>query len=103
MASNMAEQRIKEIAYAKYGRLRSLTFGGLMSKEFVVLVVISLLIAAPAAYYFMHNWLQIPVRTTIAWWVFCGQTGAAALVITIATVSFKVKSRNGESYKEFET
>ena len=89
MASFMAEQRIKEIGVRKVLGASVFNLWRLMSKEFVVLVVISLLIAAPTAWYFMHNWLQnYQYRTTIAWWVFAA-TGAGALVITIATVSYQ--------------
>ncbi|MBC8111722.1 MAG: ABC transporter permease, partial [Verrucomicrobia bacterium] len=61
----------------------------LLSKEFVLLVVISLLIATPIAYYFMHNWLQkYEYRTEISGWIFVA-SGLGALLITLLTVSFQ--------------
>jgi ABC-type antimicrobial peptide transport system permease subunit len=61
----------------------------LLSKDFVLLVFISLIIASPIAYYFMHDWLQnYEYRVTISWWVFA-ITGIGALAITIFTVSFQ--------------
>jgi hypothetical protein len=52
-------------------------------------VLVSLLIATPVAWYFMHSWLQnYQYRTEIAWWVFA-VTALAALLITLATVSYQ--------------
>ena len=62
---------------------------GLLSKDFVMLVTISLLIATPAAWYFMHSWLQsYQYRTPLSWWVFAA-AGLSALLITLLTVSFQ--------------
>jgi ABC-type antimicrobial peptide transport system permease subunit len=61
----------------------------LLSKDFVILVIISCLIAAPIAYYFMNNWLQkYTYRTEISWWIFV-VAGVGALVITLLTVSYQ--------------
>jgi hypothetical protein len=60
---------------------------GLLSGDFVVLVSISLLIAAPLAYWAMRGWLQnYHYRTTMSWWIFAA-AGVGALVITIVVVS----------------
>jgi ABC-type antimicrobial peptide transport system permease subunit len=61
----------------------------LLSKDFVWLVMLSLLIAIPIAYYFMDSWLQqYEYRTTISPWIFA-LSGAGALLITLVTVSFQ--------------
>jgi len=61
----------------------------LLSKDFVALVVISLLISMPTAYYFMYNWLQnYEYRSGMPWWIFAG-SGAGALIITLITVSYQ--------------
>jgi putative ABC transport system permease protein len=87
MASFMAEQRIKEIGVRKVLGASVFNLWHLLSKDFVVLVVISMLIATPVAYYFMHSWLQnYQYRTEIAWWIFA-VTALAAVLITMATVS----------------
>ena len=58
MASFMAEQRTKEIGVRKVLGATVLGLWGLLSRDFVKLVIISLLIAIPTAYYFMNDWLQ---------------------------------------------
>jgi putative ABC transport system permease protein len=61
----------------------------LLSREFAVLVIISLFAAMPVAYYFMHRWLQnYQYRTTLSWWIFAA-AGSGALLITLLTVSFQ--------------
>ncbi len=72
MASFSAEQRVKEIGVRKVLGATVFNLWRLLSKDFIVLVVISLIIAAPVAYYFMSKWLMnytIP-RKYIGWWVF---------------------------------
>jgi ABC-type antimicrobial peptide transport system permease subunit len=61
----------------------------LLSKEFLLLVFISLLVALPVAYFFMNKWLQnYEYRTEISWWLF-GIVVLATLLITVLTVSFQ--------------
>jgi ABC-type antimicrobial peptide transport system permease subunit len=89
LASFIAEQRTKEIGVRKILGASVLNLWGLLSKEFVLLVGIAFLIAAPIAYYFMNKWLQqYEYRTNIAWWIFL-VAGGGALVITLFTVSFQ--------------
>ncbi len=89
MASFMAEQRIKEIGVRKVLGASVLNLWALLSKDFVVLVVISLVFATPIAWYFMHNWLQgYDYRSSIAWWIFL-VTGVGAMTITLLTVSYQ--------------
>jgi putative ABC transport system permease protein len=104
MASFMAEQRIKEIGVRKVLGASVLNLWGLLSKEFVVLIIISLLIAIPVAFYFMHNWLQnYEYRASISWWIFAA-AGMGALVITLFTVSFQaVKAALANPVKSLRT
>jgi ABC-type antimicrobial peptide transport system permease subunit len=89
MASFMAEQRIKEIGIRKVMGASVFNLWQMLSKDFVVLVLISLLIAIPMAYYFMHNWLQnYQYHSDISWWIFA-VTAIGILVITLLTVSFQ--------------
>jgi ABC-type antimicrobial peptide transport system permease subunit len=89
MASFMAEQKVKEIGVRKVLGATVFSLWQLMSKEFVLLVIVSLLIAVPVAYNFMHNWLQnYAYRTALSWWVFTA-TAAGAILITLLTVSYQ--------------
>jgi ABC-type antimicrobial peptide transport system permease subunit len=89
MASFMAEQRIKEIGVRKVLGATVFNLWRLLSTDFVALVIISLFIAIPLAYYFMQGWLQhYSYRSDLAWWIFAA-AGAGALVITLLTVSYQ--------------
>lgn len=89
LASFVAEQRTKEIGVRKVLGASVFNVWRLLSKEFFILVNISLLIAVPSAYYFMHNWLQdYTYRTDISWWVFV-LAGVCALLVTLLTISYQ--------------
>jgi ABC-type antimicrobial peptide transport system permease subunit len=89
LASFVAEQRTKEIGIRKVVGASVFNLWRLLSKEFLILVVISCLIAIPVAYYYMHAWLQnYNYRTEISWYVFAAAIGGA-LLITLLTVSFQ--------------
>ncbi|HTB23817.1 MAG TPA: hypothetical protein VK711_00540, partial [Puia sp.] len=61
----------------------------LFSKEFIVLISIAFLVAAPLAWYFMNSWLRdYAFRIDISWWIFVA--GALlSIIIALATVSFR--------------
>ncbi len=89
MALFVAEQRIKEIGVRKVLGASVFNLWGLLSKDFVILVVISLLIATPISYFFMHKWLQnYQYHAAITWWIFA-LTAVGAVVITLLTVSYQ--------------
>jgi hypothetical protein len=89
LTSFMAEQRRKEIGVRKVLGASVTDVVGLLSKEFIILVTISLLIASPLAWYFMHSWLQqYQYRTGLQWWVF-GAAGLGTLLIAFLTVSYQ--------------
>jgi putative ABC transport system permease protein len=89
MVSFVAEKRTREIGVRKVLGASLFNIWNLLSKEFVLLVIISLAIAIPLAYYFMHNWLQnFNYRTGISPWIFVAG-GAVVLLLTLITVSFQ--------------
>jgi putative ABC transport system permease protein len=104
MASFIAEQRVKEIGVRKVLGASVFNVWQLLSKDFVVLVLIALLIAIPTAYYFMHNWLQgYSYRTALSWWIFAA-AAVGALLITIVTVSFQaIKAAMANPVKSLRT
>ncbi|HEX5154411.1 MAG TPA: ABC transporter permease [Parafilimonas sp.] len=89
LAAYVAEQRTKEIGIRKVLGASVQQVWLLLSKDFIVLVIIGCLIAAPVSYYFLHNWLQnYDYRISIGAGVFV--SGALlALLITIITISFQ--------------
>jgi ABC-type antimicrobial peptide transport system permease subunit len=89
MATFMAEQRTKEIGIRKVLGASVVNLWALLCRDFVAMVLISVVIATPIAYYFMSNWLQhYQYRTEVAWWIFVA-AGSGALLITLLTVSFQ--------------
>jgi putative ABC transport system permease protein len=89
LASFVAEQKAKEIGVRKVLGASVFTLWKMLSRDFVVLVIISFLIASLLSFYAMNNWLlKYEYRTDISWWVFA-VAGAGALIITLATVSYQ--------------
>jgi ABC-type antimicrobial peptide transport system permease subunit len=89
LISISAEQRIKEIGIRKVLGASVSNVSLILSKDFLILVIVSNIIAFPVAYYFMNNWLQdFAYRIDISWWMFA-LSGGIALVIALATVSFQ--------------
>jgi putative ABC transport system permease protein len=89
LASFTAEQRTKEVGIRKVLGASVFRVWRLLSKEFVLLVTVSLLIAMPVAYYFMDQWLMhYQYRIGISGWIFVA-SGISALVISLVTVSFQ--------------
>ncbi|MDP9077900.1 MAG: ABC transporter permease [Bacteroidota bacterium] len=82
-------QRKKEIGIRKVMGASVTSIAALLSKDFVQLVFIALVIASPLAWLAMHTWLQdFAYRINISWWVFVF-SGATAILIALVTVSFQ--------------
>ena len=89
LAAFVAEQRTREIGIRKVLGASIFNLWGMLSANFVKLVVLSQLIASPIAWYFMHMWLQhYHYRAEMSWWIFA-VTWAGAMLITLLTVSFQ--------------
>jgi putative ABC transport system permease protein len=89
LAAYTAEQRNKEIGIRKVLGASVSQIWLLLTADFILLVLVSCLIASPIALYFLQHWLQnYDYRITIGPWVFIAAAVAAA-VITIITISFQ--------------
>lgn len=89
LASLAAVNRTKEIGIRKVLGANVGNIVGLLSKDFVKLVALSLIIACPLAYYFMDQWLQdFAYRVSIHWTVFA-LAGIAAVMVAFLTVGFQ--------------
>jgi putative ABC transport system permease protein len=82
-------QRAKEISIRKVLGASILNINALLSKDFLILVSIAIVIALPLAYFFAQFWLQdFSYRTDLSWWLFALSAGIA-LFIAYITMSFQ--------------
>jgi putative ABC transport system permease protein len=89
LATFTAEQRHKEIGIRKVLGASIPDLIGLLSREFIVLVSLAILIATPIAWWAMRVWLEdFAYRINISWWVFA-VAGVGAIIIALITVSFQ--------------
>ena len=89
LISFIAEQKKKEIGIRKVLGASVSSVLKMLTKDFVILIVVAFVIAAPIAYYLMDNWLQdFMYRISISWWVFV-VAGMVTMLITLLTVSFQ--------------
>jgi ABC-type antimicrobial peptide transport system permease subunit len=89
LAMFTAEQRAKEMSIRKVLGASAGSLFTLLSREFVVLVLVAVVIATPIAWFSMDKWLQdYAYRIPIEWWIF-GLAGVAAVAIALVTVSFQ--------------
>jgi putative ABC transport system permease protein len=89
LAAFSAEQRVKEIGIRKVMGASVASIVALLSKDFIKLVGVAIIIACPLAWYFMHKWLQnFAYRTNISAGVFL-LTALLAVLIALFTISFQ--------------
>ena len=104
LLSFMIEQKTKEIGIRKVLGASIKDISLILSKDFLRLIVIAFLIAAPIAWLLMNKWLQdFAYRTQISWWVFAVAV-LAALVVTCAAVGFQtIKAAVANPVKSLRT
>ena len=91
LVSFMVEKRTKEIGIRKAMGATSSEIIYILSKDFVNLVLVAIIIAIPTSWYFMSKWLQdYAYKTDLSWWVFA-LAAIAAIVIAFSTVIFQAK------------
>jgi putative ABC transport system permease protein len=89
LASFVAEQRTKEIGIRKVVGASVFSLWTMLSRDFVVLVIVACAVAVPVAYYLMKQWLgAYTYHAEMSWWIFAMTIGGA-LVLTLLTVSYQ--------------
>ncbi|HLX92037.1 MAG TPA: ABC transporter permease [Puia sp.] len=89
LAAFVAEQRTKEIGVRKVLGASIIALWSLLSKEFLKLTALSILIAVPFAYWFMQNWVdKYSYHTPLSWWIFA-LPGAGIVLVALLTVSYQ--------------
>ena len=104
LAAFSAEQRKKEIGVRKVLGASVTGIVQLLSKEFLKLVAVAIIIATPVAWWAMSKWLQaFAYRIDISWWMFA-LTGFIAILIALLTVSFQaIKAAIANPVKSLRT
>jgi putative ABC transport system permease protein len=104
LAAFSAEQRVKEIGIRKILGASVVSIIGLLSKNFIKLVLIASIIAFPIAWWAMNNWLEnFPYRVNISWWIFATAV-IAALAVALITISFQsIKAATSNPVKSLRT
>lgn len=89
LAAYAAEQRTKEIGIRKVLGANVSNIVQMLSRDFIVLVLISILVATPLAWWFMNMWLEgFAYRQGVQWWIVAA-AGLGAIGIAMATISFQ--------------
>jgi putative ABC transport system permease protein len=104
LASYSTMQRTREIGIRKVLGASVTNIVNLLSKDFLRLVGIAVIIASPIAYFSMHKWLQdFAYRIPISWWIFV-IAAVTATLIAILTVSFQaIKAAVSNPVKSLRT
>lgn len=89
LATYTAQVKVKEIGIRKVLGASVANITAMLSRDFLALIILAIVIATPVAWYAMNKWLQDFVyRATIQWWIFA-LAGTAAVLIALFTISFQ--------------
>jgi ABC-type antimicrobial peptide transport system permease subunit len=104
LAAFTAEQRAKEVGIRKVLGATVAQVTNLLTKDFITLVIISIIIAIPIAWIAMNNWLQnYAYRIELSWWLFV-EAAAVALIIAFVTIGFQtIKAAIANPIKSLRT
>jgi putative ABC transport system permease protein len=104
LAAYATQQRVKEIGVRKVLGASMTNITSMLSRDFLKLIIISILIATPVAWFAMNRWLQdFTYRVSIGWWVFV-VAGILVLLIAFIAVSFQaIKAALANPVKSLRT
>lgn len=89
LAAFTAEKRKKEIGIRKVLGASMTGILSMISKDFLGLVLIAILIAVPVSWYFASSWLETyALQTNLSWWIFAG-SGGLLMLISVMTVGYQ--------------
>jgi putative ABC transport system permease protein len=104
LATFSAEQRTKEIGIRKVLGASLKNIVTLLSKEFLLLVLIAIVIASPLTWWAMNKWLQdFAYRTSIEWWVFVAAAGIAVFIALLTISGQAIKAALTNPVKNLRT
>ena len=100
IAMHVTEMQVKAVAIRKVLGASSWQIAVLLSKDFLLMFVVAVLLAAPAAWFANHLWLdQFPLRTTMSPWLFGGVVAVMAAVVLTAVGSQTLRAANSDPVK----
>jgi len=89
LATFLTQQRTKEIGIRKVLGASVTSIIGLLSKDFIALILLAILIASPIAWYGMNQWLEnFAYHVQVQWWLF-GLTALAAVTVALLTIGIQ--------------
>jgi len=97
LSSFMIEHRTKEIGIRKINGAKNTEIFSLLSKEYIIWVLIAIIIASPIAWYAMHKWMEnFAYKTELSWWIFAlaGLLALGVALLTVSWQSWKAAMRN---------
>ncbi len=100
IAMHVTEMQVKAVAIRKVLGASSWQIAVLLSKDFLLMFVVAVLLAAPVAWFANHLWLnQFPLRTTMSPWLFGGVVAVMAAVVLTVVGSQTLRAANSDPVK----
>ena len=100
IAMHVTEMQVKAVAIRKVLGASSWQIAVLLSKDFLLMLVVAVLLAAPVAWFANHLWLnQFPLRTTMSPWLFGGVVAVMAAVVLTVVGSQTLRAANSDPVK----